>query len=404
MTAALVINSGSSSLKYQLIELPDPGAPGPERVLASGLIDRIGEAVSVARHRTPETENERELAVDDHTEALAVLRGAFADWGPDLRESPPRVIGHRVVHGGSDFADATLVTDDVMRSIDALSALAPLHNPANLQGIRAAGDAFPGVPQVAVFDTAFHQTLAPHAYTYAIDAELAATHKIRRYGFHGTSHKYVSGQAAHFLGRPAVELRMIVLHLGNGASATAVSGGRSIDTSMGFTPLEGLVMGTRSGDIDPALLFHLHREAGLDIPDLDALLNRRSGLLGLTGTGDMRDVQNAAEAGDARAEAALEVWAHRIRHYIGAYVAELGGLDALVFTAGVGENNARLRARAVAGLEFLGIEIDDERNQHPSREDRAVSPIGARVAVLVVPTNEELEIARQSASVVATTL
>ncbi len=404
MTTALVINSGSSSLKYQLIAVAESGSSIAERTLASGMIDRIGEAISVAKHSTSADTFETERSVADHTEALAVVRDAFATWGPDLSDAPPGVIGHRVVHGGNEFSSAALVTDDVIHSIERLSALAPLHNPANLEGIRAAGKAFPGVPQVAVFDTAFHQTLPAHAYTYAIDAELAAAHNIRRYGFHGTSHKYVAGQTAKFLGKPVEELRMIVLHLGNGASATAVSAGRSVDTSMGLTPLEGLVMGTRSGDIDPALLFHLHREAGLDIGELDTLLNRRSGLLGLTGTGDMRDVQNAAEAGDERAVAALDVWAHRIRHYIGAYIAELGGLDALVFTAGVGENNARLRARAVAGLEFLGLEIDATRNEHASREERAVSPIGARVAVLVVPTNEELEIARQSISVVETTL
>ena len=395
MSLALIVNSGSSSLKYQLIELDG------EETLASGAIDRIGEATSSVGHTTAGEKHEKQLPIADHTAALRVLTDAFAEYGPDLAFSPPVVIGHRVVHGGSLFTGPTLVTDRVIADIDELSALAPLHNPANLAGIRAAAVIFAGVPQVAVFDTAFHQTLPPEAFTYAIDRELAAQHKIRRYGFHGTSHKYVSEQAAVFLDRPLESLKTIVLHLGNGASATAIDGGRSIDTSMGLTPLEGLVMGTRSGDLDPAIIFHLHRQAGLGFDELDSLLNRGSGLLGLTGTGDMRDVQNAAAGGDADAEAALAVWRHRIRHYVGAYVAQLGGLDALVFTAGVGENNALLRRRALAGLEFLGIEIDNDRNELASREPRVISPEGARVAVLVIPTNEELEIARQALSVVA---
>jgi acetate kinase len=388
MSLALIINSGSSSLKYQLIELDG------EETLASGAIDRIGEATSSVGHTAAG------LPIADHTAALRVLTDAFAEYGPDLAFSPPVVIGHRVVHGGSLFTGPTLVTDRVIADIEELSALAPLHNPANLAGIRAAGVIFAGVPQVAVFDTAFHQTLPPEAYTYAIDRELAEQHKIRRYGFHGTSHKFVSEQAAAFLDRPLGELKTIVLHLGNGASAAAIDGGRSIDTSMGLTPLEGLVMGTRSGDIDPAIIFHLHRQAGLGFDELDSLLNRGSGLLGLTGSGDMRDVQTAAAGGDAAAEAALAVWRHRIRHYVGAYVAQLGGLDALVFTAGVGENNALLRRRALAGLEFLGIEIDNDRNELHSRSARIISPEGARVTVLVIPTNEELEIARQALSVV----
>lgn len=394
MSLALIINSGSSSLKYQLIELDG------EETLASGAIDRIGESTSSVGHTAAGEKHEKQLPIADHTAALRVLTDAFAEYGPDLAFSPPVVIGHRVVHGGSLFTGPTLVTDRVMADIDELSALAPLHNPANLAGIRAAAAIFAGVPQVAVFDTAFHQTLPPEAYTYAIDAELAKQHKIRRYGFHGTSHKYVSEQAAAFLDRPLADLKTIVLHLGNGASAAAIDGGRSIDTSMGLTPLEGLVMGTRSGDIDPAIVFHLHREAGLGFEELDSLLNRGSGLLGLTGNGDMRDVQTAAAAGNADAEAALAVWRHRIRHYVGAYVAQLGGLDALVFTAGVGENNALLRRRALAGLEFLGIEIDNDRNELASRAARVISPEGARVTVLVIPTNEELEIARQALSVV----
>jgi acetate kinase len=395
MSLALIINSGSSSLKYQLIELDG------ETTLASGAIDRIGETTSSVSHTASGDKHEKQLRIADHTAALTVLTEAFSEYGPDLAFSPPVVIGHRVVHGGSRFTGPTLVTDQVLRDIEELSALAPLHNPANLAGIRASQRIFLGVPQVVVFDTAFHQTLPPEAYTYAIDRVLAEKHQIRRYGFHGTSHKYVSEQAAIFLDRPLESLKTIVLHLGNGASVAAIDGGRSIDTSMGLTPLEGLVMGTRSGDLDPAIIFHLHRQAGLGFEELDSLLNRGSGLLGLTGTGDMRDVQHAAAAGDEAAEAALAVWRHRIRHYIGAYVAQLGGLDVVVFTAGVGENNGLLRRRALAGLEFLGIRVDNDRNELASRAPRIISSADSPVTVLVIPTNEELEIARQALSVVA---
>jgi len=395
VSAVLVVNSGSSSFKYQLIELDG------ETTLASGLVERIGEAAGSARHRNhvtgDETSNDS-AAIADHGAGFEVMLAAFRAQGPSFDEYPPIAVGHRVVHGGEEFDRATVVTAEVEAAIDRLSALAPLHNPANLQGIRAAREAFPDVPHVAVFDTAFHQTLAPAAYTYAIDAELAKKHQVRRYGFHGTSHKYVSEKTAEFLGRPLAELKTIVLHLGNGASAAAIDGGRSIDTSMGMTPLEGLVMGTRSGDIDPAAVFHLHREAGLGFDELETLLNKGSGLLGLTGSGDMRDVQDSASRGDAVSEAALAVYRHRIRHYVGAYVAQLGGLDAVVFTAGVGENNALLRRRTLAGLEVLGIRVDDDRNELASRDARYISPEGAAVAVLVVPTDEELEIARQAAA------
>jgi acetate kinase len=368
VTQIFVVNSGSSSIKYQLIDIET------EAVALSGLIERIGEPGS---------------SIADHEAGMRQVLDALGSTGQIV------AVGHRVVHGGSMFDRATLVTDEVEMQIDELAALAPLHNPANLQGIRAAKKALPGVPQVAVFDTAFHQTLPPAAYTYAIDAELAEKHHVRRYGFHGTSHKYVSEQAALFLDRPIGELRTIVMHLGNGASVTAIDGGISVETSMGMTPLEGLVMGTRSGDIDAAVLIHLHRHAGLGFDDLDTLLNRESGLLGLTGTSDMRDVQDAASRGDSTAEAALAVYRHRVRRYIGAYIAHLGGLDALVFTAGVGENNVLLRRRTLAGLEFLGISVDHDRNELVSRKARYISPEGSPVAVLVIPTNEELEIARQ---------
>lgn len=366
MTNVFVVNSGSSSIKYQLIDVDT------EESLLSGLVERIGDGGPA-----------------DHTAAMA---GVLAE----LEGREVAAVGHRVVHGGSRFADATLVTDEVLAAIEQLSALAPLHNPANLLGIRAAQAALPDVAHVAVFDTAFHQTMPPEAYTYALPVDLAAEHGIRRYGFHGSSHKYVSERTAAFLGRPLESLRTIVLHLGNGASVTAVDGGRSVDTSMGLTPLQGLVMGTRTGDLDPAVLIHLHREAGLSFDELDDLLNKRSGLLGLTGSGDMRDVQEQASKGSAAALAALAVWRHRIRGYIGAYVATLRGVDAIVFTAGIGENNALLRRRSLAGLEVFGIAIDDDRNELASRSERRISPDGAAVEVLVIPTNEELEIARQA--------
>lgn len=374
MTRIFVVNSGSSSIKYQLID----GAT--EEAVTRGLIERIGEPGS---------------DVADHGAGMRRVLDTLGGRGGIV------AVGHRVVHGGSLFDRATVITDEVEAQIAELSALAPLHNPANLLGIRAARLALPNVPHVAVFDTAFHQTLPPAAYTYAIDVTLAEKYGVRRYGFHGTSHKYVSEQAARFLGRPLGELKTIVLHLGNGASVAAIDGGVSVETSMGMTPLEGLVMGTRSGDIDPAALIHLHRQAGLDFDDLDTLLNRRSGLLGLTGNGDMRDVQEAASRGDEVAEAALAVYRHRVRRYIGAYIAHLGGLDALVFTAGVGENNALLRRKVLAGLEFLGIEVDIDRNSLASKLARYISPAGAPVAVLVIPTNEELEIARQSLAAIA---
>jgi acetate kinase len=395
MSAVLVVNSGSSSLKYQLIDAVT------EEALASGLVERIGEGTGHIRHRGPNGTTERSLAIPDHTAGFRAMLDLFAGEGPSLDEHPLVAVGHRVVHGGKRFFGPTIVTPLVEINIEDLADLAPLHNPANLQGIRAAEAAFPEVTHVAVFDTAFHQTLGPAAYTYAIDAALATKHRVRRYGFHGTSHKYVSEAAAAHLGRPLGELKQIVLHLGNGASACAVDGGRSVETSMGMTPLEGLVMGTRSGDLDPAVLLHLARRGGLDTDQLDELLNRRSGLLGLAGRGDMRDVRHAAESGDAVARLALDTVVHRLKHYIGAYTALLGGLDVLVFTAGVGENDARLRAEAAAGLEVLGIRLDAARNASPSDEARVISADDSAVTVLVVPTNEELEIARQSLQAVS---
>jgi acetate kinase len=373
VTEVFVVNAGSSSLKYQVVDVESGAA------VLNGLVERIGEKGSKAK----DVDAAMRIAIDDLGE------------GHELT-----AVGHRVVHGGTRFTEATVITDQVEKQIDELSRLAPLHNPVNLVGIRAARKALPDVPQVAVFDTAFHRTLLPEAYTYALDAALAKRYEIRRYGFHGTSFKYVAGRTAKFLGRPLADLRMIVLHLGNGASACAIRGGVSIDTSMGMTPLEGLVMGTRSGDLDPAILGYLNREAGFEFEHLDAMLNKESGLLGLTGSGDMRDVQDKATAGDADAEAALAVYCHRIRHYIGAYFAELDGIDALVFTAGVGEHSMPLREQVLVGFEALGISVDPALNRAGSDAERAISPAGSPLAVLVIPTNEELEIARQSVAAI----
>ncbi|MGC5223857.1 acetate/propionate family kinase [Micromonospora sp. DT81.3] len=410
MSIVLVVNSGSSSFKYQLLEVET------ERVLATGLVERIGAPTGGMSQHTvfapsagSATEGgpapaptmldatyTREVPIPDHTAGFQVMLDAFAENGPSLAEHPPVAVGHRVVHGGARFFEPTIVTPLVEINIDELSVLAPLHNPANLEGIVAARKAFPSVPHVAVFDTAFHQTLPPAAYTYAIDAELAETHRIRRYGFHGTSHKFVSEEAAAYLGRPLGELKQIVFHLGNGASVTAVDGGRSVETSMGLTPLEGLVMGTRSGDIDPAVLFHLARRAGMTIDDLDDLLNKRSGLLGISGYSDYRDIRTAIQRGDGRAMLAFEVYVHRLRSYAGAYLAQLGGVDVISFTAGVGENTPAVRAAALETLGFAGVEIDAERNETPARGIRTISTDASKVSVLVVPTNEELEIARQA--------
>ncbi|MFS2279992.1 acetate kinase [Microbacterium sp. OR21] len=407
MSVVLVINSGSSSLKYSLID------PERELELASGLIERIGQETGIVTHTARTTaepgepvptvldvHHTDERPIADHDEAFAVMLAQFAEHGPGLDEHPPVAVGHRVVHGGARFFEPTVITPLVEINIEDLGVLAPLHNPANLAGIRAAKASFREVPHVAVFDTAFHQTLSPAAYTYALDARTAHEHRIRRYGFHGTSHKYVSESAAAFLGRDLAGLRQIVLHLGNGASVTAIDGGRSVETSMGFTPLEGLVMGTRSGDIDPAALFHLSRRAGLGIDALDELLNKRSGLLGLAGRSDMRDILAGRAAGEEAATLAYDVYIHRLRAYVGAYIAQLGGVDAIAFTAGVGENAVDVRADALATLGFLGVHVDPERNAARGRGIRRISTDDSTVAVLVVPTDEELEIARQTLSVI----
>jgi acetate kinase len=389
----LVVNAGSSSLKYSLVDGTTGESP------ASGAVERIGESNGRLTHESGGEEHTDERAFADHEEALRAALDAFATYGPSLDSAGVVAVGHRVVHGGSEFSEPVLVSDDVVAAVESLVPLAPLHNPANLEGIAVARKLFPDLPQVAVFDTAYHQTMPPVAYTYAVPRAWREEHRIRRYGFHGTSHAYVAREAARFLGRPESDVNVIVLHLGNGASAAAVRGGRSVDTSMGMTPLEGLVMGTRSGDLDPALHAHLHRSLGWSLEDIDSALNRASGLLGLAGNNDFREVMALRAAGDEGAALAFDVYCYRIRKYVGAYYAVLGTVDAVVFTAGVGEHSPELRAATLSGLERLGIAVDADRNAGPVDGPTRVSPDDADVAVLVVPTNEEHEIARQALEV-----
>jgi len=394
-THVLVLNAGSSSVKYQLIDMLD-GAR-----LAAGLAERIGEANGRLVH-TPRSGAKRESfqVFPDHAAALKAVSEELSADGLGLDSPALAAIGHRVVHGGQRFTAPTLVTDEVLAEIRRLIPVAPLHNPANIVGIEVAIALRPDLPQVAVFDTAFHATLPEYAARYAIDQAVADEHRVRRYGFHGTSHQYVSRATARLLGRDPAELNVIVLHLGNGASASAVAGGVCVETSMGLTPLEGLVMGTRSGDADPGLVFHLHRVGGMSIDEIDDLLNRRSGLLGLCGDNDMREILRRAGEGDADAKLAFEVYIHRLRKYLGAYYAVLGRVDAIAFTAGVGENAAPVREAACAGLEQLGIAVDPELNSVRSGQPRIISPEYGRVAVAVVPTDEELEIAQQAFALV----
>jgi acetate kinase len=393
----LVLNAGSSSLKYSLLE---GGPSGSRTPLGSGLVERIGEDSGRLRHDGPAGSVTQERPVPDHAAALRSVLDSFEEHGPALSDVPLAAVGHRVVHGGDRFSAPARVDDALLAAVEELIPLAPLHNPANLEGIRVARSLLPDLPHVAVFDTAFHQTLPEHAWTYAVPRSWSRQHGIRRYGFHGTSVSFVSREAAALLGRPLEDCRLIVLHLGNGASATAVDGGRSVDTSMGFTPLEGLVMGTRSGDVDPALVPHLHRHLGWPVADIERDLNRASGLKGLAGDNDFRELERRRAAGEEAAQLAFDVYCHRLRKYVGAYYAVLGGVDAVVFTGGVGENAAAVRSASLAGLFRLGIEVDQARNSAPGKSARAVSPDGAEVAVLVIPTNEEWEIATQTLEVV----
>ncbi|WP_306513993.1 acetate/propionate family kinase [Janibacter hoylei] len=395
MTArVLVLNAGSSSLKYRLLDAESGVAE------ASGSVERIGEESGTLKHTVEGQEHAQERRVADFEDALRSSLGAFDRHGPPIDRDTLAAVGHRVVHGGDLFAEPVLVDERLLGTIEDLVPLAPLHNPANLEGLRVARQLFPDVPQVAVFDTAFHHTMPAHAYTYAVPAAWREEHGIRRYGFHGTSYAFVSRRAAELLGRAVENTNLVVLHLGNGASAAAIRGGRSVDTSMGLTPLEGLVMGTRSGDLDPAIHGHLHRELGLSLEEVDRALYRESGLLGLSGVNDFRELEQRRAAEDADAELAFDVYAYRVRKYVGAYYAALGELHAVVLTGGVGQHSPQLRTAALSGLERLGIVLDPARNEAEARHARTVSADGSDVAVLVVPTDEEWEIARQALAVV----
>lgn len=374
----LVINSGSSSLKYQVVD-PDSG-----EARSTGLVERIGEQSS---------------SVPDHDAALRRAFDTLADEGIDLKTSGIVAVGHRVVHGGNAFYQPTLLDDAVISRLHKLSELAPLHNPPALKGIEVARKLLPDLAHIAVFDTGFFHDLPPAAATYAIDRDLAQRHQIRRYGFHGTSHHYVSEQAAAFLDRSAGDLKQIVLHLGNGCSASAIAGTRPLDTSMGLTPLEGLVMGTRSGDIDPSVVGYLSHTAEMGVDDIESMLNQRSGVLGLSGERDFRRLRTMIESGHEAAKLAYSVFTHRLRKYIGAYLAVLGHTDVISFTAGIGENDPAVRRDAVAGMEELGIVLDQRRNLGGGKGPRQISADDSPIAVLVVPTNEELAIARDCVNV-----
>ena len=380
--SVLVLNSGSSSVKYSVVQ-PDSGA-----TVADGVVDRIGEEV--------EQDSGRQ-AVADHAAALDVVFDVLAADGHDLDDLGLTAVGHRVVHGGPDLYRPTVVDDALIARLEELAALAPLHNPPAILGIEVARRALPQVPHIAVFDTAFFHDLPPAAATYAIDHDIATRWHIRRYGFHGTSHQYVSEQAAAFLGAPLESLSQIVLHLGNGASASAIVGGRPVETSMGLTPMEGLVMGTRSGDVDPGVITYLWRTAGMSVEDIETMLNRQSGVRGLGGEIDFRVLRRQIESGDAAAQLAYDVYIHRLRKYIGAYLAVLGTVGVVTFTAGVGENDAAVRRDALSGLAAFGIELDEHLNESPARGARRISPDGSPTTVLVIPTNEELAIARACA-------
>ncbi|MFI8340564.1 acetate kinase [Streptomyces sp. NPDC085639] len=405
MTASrvLVLNSGSSSVKYQLLDMADRSR------LASGLVERIGEETSrlvherIAGGTAPDGAGGRREQlgpIADHGAALKAVAAELAADGMGLDSPELAAVGHRVVHGGTRFTRPTVIDDEVLAEIRNLIPLAPLHNPANVTGIEVARALRADVPQVAVFDTAFHSTMPEYAARYAIDAATADAYSIRRYGFHGTSHAYVSRATAELLGRPVEDVNVIVLHLGNGASASAVRGGVCVETSMGLTPLEGLVMGTRSGDLDPAVVLHLARVGGFSVDEIDSLLNKKSGLLGMCGDNDMREVLRRAGEGDEAASLAFAAYVHRLKKYIGAYSAVLGRVDAVTFTAGVGENAHQVRAAALDGLAELGLALDLEANAVRSGEPRLVSAEYARVAVAVVPTDEELEIATQAYALV----
>ena len=396
----LVINCGSSSLKYQLLDMNTATA------LAAGLIERIGESPGKITHKNhPGAADEikvvKEETVSDHQVGMRISQELMADPQSGVMGDASEInaVGHRVVHGGEAFRASVLITPKVLAAIEKTIPLAPLHNPANLMGIKVASELFPDTPQVAVFDTAFHHTIPSHAYHYALPYEYYEDLGVRRYGFHGTSHQYVAKEAARLLGRPLQDLNLVSAHLGSGASLCAIEKGRSIDTTMGMTPLGGLIMGTRGGNLDPGVLLHVADQKGYSLAEIDRVLQKESGLKGICGSNDMRDIHTRAAAGDRRAQLASDMFVYRNRQYIGAYFFELGKVDALVFTAGIGEHDAVIREQCCKGLEPFGVWLDLEKNRSKRGEAREISASSSSVKVLVIPTNEELEIARQTAEV-----
>ncbi|MBP3447844.1 MAG: acetate kinase [Clostridia bacterium] len=390
----LVINAGSSSLKYQLINMDD------QSVMAKGLCERIGIDGRLTHSKDGE-KFQKELPLNDHGDAIQAVLDSLTDKDMGVIASMDEInaVGHRVVHGGEAFSGSALITEAVMKALNDCIELAPLHNPPNITGIEACAKIMPGVPQVGVFDTAFHQTMPKKSYLYAIPYKFYEDYKIRRYGFHGTSHKYVSMKAAEYLGKPIEELKIVTCHLGNGSSITAVDGGKSIDTSMGFTPLAGIMMGTRSGDIDPAIVEFIANKENIPVSKVLSILNKESGALGISGiSSDFRDLSKAADEGNERAQIALDIFAYGVQKYIGTYAAAMGGIDALVFTAGIGENDAELREKVASKLGFMGIEINKDKNNTRGTVD--ITADGAKVKTLVIPTNEELMIALETQKLV----
>lgn len=392
----LVLNCGSSSAKYQFLDMRT------EQVLAIGKVERIGMEDAIFEYKGAGEKQKEVKAILDHTSAIRTIMGALthAETGVIKSVAEIKAVGHRVVHGGEEFAASVLITDEVKRTIRQLYDIAPLHNPPNLTGILAAESAMPGIPQVAVFDTAYHQTMPRTSYLYALPYKMYKKHKVRRYGFHGTSHKYVAEVMIELLGKPAAETKIITCHLGNGSSLAAVKGGESFDTSMGFTPLEGMIMGTRSGDVDPGALSFIMQREEIGMSELNSMLNKHSGLWGISGiSSDMREIEEEMEAGDQRAKETFEMLEYRLRKYIGSYVAALNGVDAIVFTGGIGENSNALRAAVLQNLSYLGIKLDDEANQIRGQNNR-ISTADSAIQVWVIPTNEELMIARDAVAIV----
>lgn len=393
----LVINAGSSSLKYQLISMEK------EIVLAKGVCDRIGLEASVIKHKTHDGRSvEKQIVLNDHDDAIAQLISVLTDaeFGVIKSLDEIKAVGHRVVHGGEKFFKSVIIDEEVMKTIEECVELAPLHNPPNITGIRACQH-FMKVPQIAVFDTAFHQTMPRKAYIYALPYEYYDKYKLRKYGFHGTSHKYVAERAAAMLGKPLDQAKVVTCHLGNGSSICAVDCGKTIDTTMGFTPLDGVAMGTRSGTLDPAVVTYLMNKENLSTEQMDAIMNKKSGVYGISGvSSDFRDLDEAIQAGNERAELALQIFTYQVKKFIGSYACAMGGLDAVVFTAGIGENNPDVRRRVCSNLAFLGIEIDEELNSKRGQE-LDISKDAAKVRTLVIPTNEELAIAKETKKLVA---